>query len=62
VLSGGYLARFKLVRVTVTLSDICDSYLLQPFNSNSTFIMLYVYHEIYFDYLVVDKMININID
>jgi hypothetical protein len=46
----------------VTLSDICDSYLLQPFSSNSTFIMLYVYHEIYFDYLVVDKMININID
>jgi hypothetical protein len=28
--------------------------------SNSTFIMLYLYHEIDVDYLVVNKMINIS--
>jgi hypothetical protein len=59
---GGYLATFKLARVLVTLSDMSDSYLLQSFNSNSTFIMLYRYHEMDVDYLVADKMININAD
>jgi hypothetical protein len=28
--------------------------------SNSTFIMLYLYHEMDIDYLVVDEMINIS--
>jgi hypothetical protein len=34
--------------------------LLQSFNSNSIFIILYLYHEIEVDYLVVDKMFNIS--
>jgi hypothetical protein len=38
-----------------------DTYPLQSFNSNSTFIMLYLYHEMDVDYLVVDRMINIKI-
>jgi hypothetical protein len=29
-------------------------------HSNSTFIMLYLYHEMDIDYLVVDEMINIS--
>jgi hypothetical protein len=29
--------------------------------SNSTFIMLYLYHEMVINYLVVDEMINIKI-
>jgi hypothetical protein len=28
--------------------------------SNSTFIILYVYHEVEVNYLVVDKMVNIS--
>jgi hypothetical protein len=32
---------------------------LQSFCSNSTFIMLYLDHEMEADYLVVDEMINI---
>jgi hypothetical protein len=37
-----------------------DTCLLQSFNSNSTFIILYLYHEMDIDYLVVDKRINIS--
>jgi hypothetical protein len=29
-------------------------------HSNSTFIMLYLYHEMEVDYLVVDEMVNIS--
>jgi hypothetical protein len=36
------------------------TYSLQSFSSNSTFIMLYLIHEMDVDYLVVDKMINIS--
>jgi hypothetical protein len=32
-----------------------------PKHSNSTFIMLYLYHEMVINYLVVDEMINIKI-
>jgi hypothetical protein len=35
---------------------------LQSFSSNSTFIILYLIHEMDVDYLVVDEMVNINID
>jgi hypothetical protein len=56
-----YVARSKLVRIFVKLSDMSDTYPLQSFNSNSTFIMLYLYHEMDVDYLVVDRMINIKI-
>jgi hypothetical protein len=62
VLSGGYLARFKLAQVSTTLLNMSDSCLLQSFSSNSTFIMLYLYHEMDVDYLVADEMIHINID
>jgi hypothetical protein len=34
--------------------------LLQSFSSNSTFIMLYLYHEMEVNYLVVEVMINIS--
>jgi hypothetical protein len=34
--------------------------LLQSFSSNSTFIMLYLVHEMDIDYLVVDEMINVS--
>jgi hypothetical protein len=60
MLSGGYLARFKLAQVSVTLSDMSDSCPLQSFSNNSTFIMLYLYHEVDADFLVVDKMVNIS--
>jgi hypothetical protein len=43
----------------MTLSNMSDSYLLQSFCSNSTFILLYLDHEMEVDYLVVDEMINI---
>jgi hypothetical protein len=54
------LQTLKLAPVTVTLSDMSDSCLLQSFSSNSTFIMLYLYHETEADYLVVDEMVNIS--
>jgi hypothetical protein len=40
------------------MSDTCP---LQSFSSNSTFIMLYLIHEMDINYLVVDEMINIKI-
>jgi hypothetical protein len=40
MLSGGYLARSKLVWITMTLSEMSDSFLLLSFHSNPTFIML----------------------
>jgi hypothetical protein len=39
------LQGLKLVRITVTLSDMSDSCLLLSSRSNSTFIMLYMYRE-----------------
>jgi hypothetical protein len=62
VLSGGYHTRFILARVAATLSDMSDSCLLQLFSSNSTFIMLCLYHEMDVDHLVVDEVLNINLD
>jgi hypothetical protein len=37
-----------------------DGLFTAPKRSNSTFIMLYVVHEIDIDYLVVDKLINVS--
>jgi hypothetical protein len=54
------LQGLKLARVTVKPSDMGATCLLQSFNSNSIFIILYLYHEIEVDYLVVDKMFNIS--
>jgi hypothetical protein len=41
-------------------SDMGATCLLQSFSSNCTFIMLYLYHEMEVDYLVVDEMFNIS--
>jgi hypothetical protein len=46
----------------VTLSIISDTCPLQSFSSNSTFIMLYMIHEMDVDYLVVGELINIKIN
>jgi hypothetical protein len=54
------LARFKLAQVSATLSDMSDYCLLRSFSNNSTFIMLYLDHEMEVDYLVVYEMINIS--
>jgi hypothetical protein len=39
------LVRFKLARVSKIPSDMGNTCPLQSFSSNSTFIMLYLYHE-----------------
>jgi hypothetical protein len=41
-------------------SDMGDTCLLQSFNSNSTFITLYLIHEMDIEYLIVDEIINIS--
>jgi hypothetical protein len=53
------LQGFKLTQVSATLSNMSDTCLLPSFSSNSIFIMLYLYHEMDVNYLVVDEMINI---
>jgi hypothetical protein len=55
------LARFKLSRVSVIPSDMGNTCPLQSFSSNSTFIIIYLVHEMDIDYMVVDEMINIKI-
>jgi hypothetical protein len=55
------LARLKVTQVSSTLSDMSDYCLLQSFSSNSTCIMLYLFHEMDVDYLVVDELINFKI-
>jgi hypothetical protein len=37
-----------------------DGLFAESKHSNSTFIMLYLYHEMVIDYLVVDEMVNIS--
>jgi hypothetical protein len=54
------LQGLKLIRVSVTLLHMSDTCPLQSFSSNSTFIMLYLYHEVDVNYLVIDEMINIS--
>jgi hypothetical protein len=55
------LARFKLARVSAIPSDMGNTYPLQSFSSNSTFIMICLLHEMDIDYMVVDEMLNIKI-
>jgi hypothetical protein len=55
------LARFKLARVSAITSDMGNTCPLQSFSSNSTFIMIYLVHEMDIDYMVVDEMISIKI-
>jgi hypothetical protein len=61
MLSGCYLGRFKLARVSAIPLDMGNTCPLQSFSSNSTFIMLYFYHGMVTDYLVVNQMITIKI-
>jgi hypothetical protein len=42
-------------------SDMSNTCALQSFSSNSTFIMIYLVHEMNIDYMVVDEMINMKI-
>jgi hypothetical protein len=44
----------------MTPSDMSDGLFAESIRSNSTFIMLYLVHEMDIDYLVVDDMINIS--
>jgi hypothetical protein len=46
----------KLAQVTAKPSDMGDTCLLQSFNSNSTFIMLYMILEMDVSYLEVEEM------
>jgi hypothetical protein len=45
----------------MTPSDMGDGLFVAPKRSNSSFIMLYLIHEMDIDYLIVDEMINIKI-
>jgi hypothetical protein len=45
----------------VTPSDMSDGLFAVFKYSNSTFIMIYLVHEMDIDYMVVDEMINIKI-
>jgi hypothetical protein len=56
------LTRCKLVRISVTLSKMSEGLIVVSKRSNSTFILLYLYHEMDVSYLVVDDMLNIIID
>jgi hypothetical protein len=55
------LAGFKLARVSAIPLNMGNTCPLQSFSSNSTFIMIYLVHEMDIDYMVVDEMINIKI-
>jgi hypothetical protein len=59
MLSGFTLARCILIRISTTPFEMGDGMLAASKHSNSTFIMLYLYHEMEVDYLIVDEMINI---
>jgi hypothetical protein len=50
-----------LIQITVTPSDMGDGLFTVSKRSNSSFIMLYLVHEMDIDYLIVDEMINIKI-
>jgi hypothetical protein len=48
-----------LIQISAAYSEIGDSLCAASKRSNSTFIMLYLVHEMDIDYLVVDELINI---
>jgi hypothetical protein len=62
MLSGFIPCKVYKIQISTTPSDMGDGLIAESKHSNSTFIMLYLYHEMVVDYLVVDEMININID
>jgi hypothetical protein len=48
------------IQMSTTPSKMGDGLIAESKHSNSTFILLYMYHERDVDYLVVDEMINIS--
>jgi hypothetical protein len=54
------LQGWLLIRISATPSDMSDGLFAAPKRSNSTFIMLYLYHEMDIHYSAVDEMINIS--
>jgi hypothetical protein len=54
------LVTLYTIRISTTPSKMGDGLITVFKRSNSTFIMLYLYHEMDIDYLVVDEMINIS--
>jgi hypothetical protein len=57
-----YLTRTKFVQISLTLSKMSDTYMLQSFCSNATFITLCMYQEMDVNYLIVIEVLNINVD
>jgi hypothetical protein len=49
-----------LIRISATPSEMGDGLFTASKHSNSTFIMLYLCHEIDVDYLVADEVVNIS--
>jgi hypothetical protein len=49
-----------LIQISASPLEMGDGLLATSKHSNSTFIMLYLYHEMDVYYLVVDEMINIS--
>jgi hypothetical protein len=52
-------ARCILIRISARPSDMGDGLITMSKRSNSTFITLYLYHEMDVNYLVLDEMFNI---
>jgi hypothetical protein len=50
-----------MIQISVTPLEMVDGLITESKRSNSTFIMLCLYHEVDVDYLVVGEMINIKI-
>jgi hypothetical protein len=50
-----------LIRISATLSEMSDGFFAALKHSNSTFIIIYLVHEMDINYMVVDEMINIKI-
>jgi hypothetical protein len=55
------LARCTLIQIFATPSKMGDVLLTASKRSNSTFVMLDLYHEMDVDYSVVDELVNIKI-
>jgi hypothetical protein len=53
-----FLYKAYMIRISTTPSDVGDGLITVSKRSNSTFIMLYLYHEMDVDYLVVGEMVN----
>jgi hypothetical protein len=59
---GFSLTRLYTIQISVTPSDIGDGLIIVSKCSNSTFIMLHMYHEMDLDYLVVEEVLISNVD